>query len=324
MGNSNISCSSGFTQCNKACYNLSSDNIKCGTSCANAKACPYGTLCKSGACQKVPCQSYQTDCSGVCVDLSSDNNACGKCGNKCAAGTACFKGACSKLSVVIITVQPYDESDNPLMHSDGRSMEYNVTFNYAQTVTGSQLKQGICDQMNLCSPSRLMIASSAIGDDEIVPNGSTVKYVPLNAGTNLCRARQSSESCKHPDAVNCPTTTCDANVDLKCCNGVCLSINNAPANGKKCFDNVQWPNCDEMYTMGFGFGGGWQPACSNPAAADSYCCMSEPTPDKTKSNCPDGWSSDPTNSAEWCTYKLNLFSGDQRLYRHKCERSPKC
>lgn len=35
--------------------------------------------------------------SGACTNMRSENGNCGRCGNACAAGTACYNGSCSAI-----------------------------------------------------------------------------------------------------------------------------------------------------------------------------------------------------------------------------------
>jgi len=56
--------------------------------------------------------------------------------------------------------------------------------------------------------------------------------------------------------------------------------------------------------------------CSDPTLTGN-CCLSAQTTDKTKSNCPAGWFSDPKKSTEWCTEIPGVVSS---TYRHKCSR----
>lgn len=41
-----------------------------------------------------PCPAPEESCSGTCVSLGSDATHCGSCGNACAAGLTCVRGAC--------------------------------------------------------------------------------------------------------------------------------------------------------------------------------------------------------------------------------------
>ena len=197
---------------------------------------------------------------------------------------------------------------------------YNVTFNYAPStsVSVAELKQGICDQMDVCGAGRLKLSMKGreLLDADRVETGAAVIYTAATAGPALCRARQIGESCTSSCGASCY-----ANNDLKCCNGVCLSARDKPS--KSCFADVSWPSCTPSYAVSFGKNP-WRPECGTPSAESGMCCLSKPTPDRAKHNCPTGWSSNPNNAAEWCTDSMNLFSSKPRLYRHKCERSPKC
>ena len=75
-----------------------------------------------------------------------------------------------------------------------------------------------------------------------------------------------------------------------------------------CYPKLTWPYCNP---------GAGVYECSDPALKTG-CCLSAPTTEKTKSNCPAGWESNPKNSSEWCTDSFGIFSKSK--YRHKCKR----
>ena len=78
-------CPAGSRLCNGRCIT--------GSTCCVNSDCRGGRACISGRCL---CSKGQTDCSGSCVNTDSDSNHCGGCGKKCASGTVCQKGICSK------------------------------------------------------------------------------------------------------------------------------------------------------------------------------------------------------------------------------------
>jgi hypothetical protein len=45
------SCGGGLTLCYGLCRDLNNENVFCGTTCANAVSCPFGTACTGGVCQ---------------------------------------------------------------------------------------------------------------------------------------------------------------------------------------------------------------------------------------------------------------------------------
>src|SRR5689334_7733431 len=83
-------CAQGQTSCDGACVDLSSSEAHCG---ACGVACPSGTVCSSGACQR-SCAAPQQACGQSCVVTASDAANCGACGHACASGEACRDGRC--------------------------------------------------------------------------------------------------------------------------------------------------------------------------------------------------------------------------------------
>ena len=83
-------CGAGETCCGGACVDLRTDPANCGacgTACSESEACRFGGVCAS-------CFP-QTACDGLCVDLTSDRGNCGACGVECDGINAiCGNGFC--------------------------------------------------------------------------------------------------------------------------------------------------------------------------------------------------------------------------------------
>jgi hypothetical protein len=93
-----FTCNSGYTLCNGACVNFTSDDNNCG-GCGSAYACSGNAMCENSVCT-CPA-SAPTVCSGECVNTTSNVNDCGTCTNLCPspgvanASAACVDSACT-------------------------------------------------------------------------------------------------------------------------------------------------------------------------------------------------------------------------------------
>jgi hypothetical protein len=95
----NTACKTGQTKCGGTCYNLQTDNNKCGTDCSTIKSCTAGEKCINGSCQ-LECAAPTKLCNKECVNYTTDNDHCGACGDAqtptaCPTGTACLKSRCT-------------------------------------------------------------------------------------------------------------------------------------------------------------------------------------------------------------------------------------
>jgi len=102
-------CTGSSTECTggpagRYCAELTSDRANCG---ACGAACEAGLACVEGRC-RITCQELQVRCPApaadggtpgaeVCVDTSNDVRHCGGCGNACAVGQFCVRGACQTM-----------------------------------------------------------------------------------------------------------------------------------------------------------------------------------------------------------------------------------
>jgi hypothetical protein len=90
-------CAAGTIDCGDGkCRDLSTDNAKCGATCAAAVACGAGKICTAGVCL-ANCGGTTTQCGTACVDLRYDPSNCGGCGVSCGAGKACSASTCVNL-----------------------------------------------------------------------------------------------------------------------------------------------------------------------------------------------------------------------------------
>jgi hypothetical protein len=83
----------------------------------------------------------------------------------------------------------------------------------------------------------------------------------------------------------------------------CSTCVTPPAGG--CYADVSWPFCDVGTNV---------VDCDHAGPTDA-CCLSNVTSSKTMSNCPAGWTSDPSIATSTCS--VGVFGGN---YRHKCHR----
>lgn len=83
----------------------------------------------------------------------------------------------------------------------------------------------------------------------------------------------------------------------------CSTCAAPPSEG--CYADLSWPYCDASHNV---------IECDKAGPTDA-CCLSAVTSSKTESNCPAGWTSDPSLSTSWCS--VGTFANN---YRHKCHR----
>jgi Stigma-specific protein, Stig1 len=101
-GQCQIGCPMGQTACNGRCVDLQTDRASCG---ACGTACAAGLVCSMGRCT-LECGAGLAQCGGggdggadaggvrFCTNPQTDRANCGACGNACAAGQICERGAC--------------------------------------------------------------------------------------------------------------------------------------------------------------------------------------------------------------------------------------
>lgn len=82
-------CPDGRTMCEDGCYNLQTNNNRCGA-CDNV--CPAGSTCMAGVCT---CPSPLTLCGDRCVNTQADQTHCGACNSPCVGLSACTAGRCA-------------------------------------------------------------------------------------------------------------------------------------------------------------------------------------------------------------------------------------
>ncbi len=91
-GACNVTCASGFSDCNGICFDTQNFHDHCGT-CATA--CTSSQWCNAGNC----CSLGTEYCGASCTDVSSDDSNCGTCGNVCPAQTpTCSAGKCTAVT----------------------------------------------------------------------------------------------------------------------------------------------------------------------------------------------------------------------------------
>jgi hypothetical protein len=78
-----------------ACCALACGSDGSSTPSAGTQTGDEGDVSTPGAVCIPACDSSQTCCARQCLDLETDARNCGKCGNACASGSACVKGACT-------------------------------------------------------------------------------------------------------------------------------------------------------------------------------------------------------------------------------------
>ncbi len=81
-------CPGGRTMCEDGCYNLQTNNNRCGA-CDNR--CPADSTCVAGVCT---CPTGLTLCDGRCVNTRGDQTHCGACNSPCPDLSACTDGMC--------------------------------------------------------------------------------------------------------------------------------------------------------------------------------------------------------------------------------------
>lgn len=89
-------CTTGQTNCNGTCVDLTSDANNCS---ACGIACDAGDVCKDSLCSPANggagCSTASpTRCGTTCADLNTDPNNCGACGAACGANEVCTGGVC--------------------------------------------------------------------------------------------------------------------------------------------------------------------------------------------------------------------------------------
>lgn len=214
---------------------------RCGP--AGAPACPAGTTCDaSGACIPSGCAGAADGtncalsvypyrgacCAGGCVDPWTDAANCGSCGNACATGTVCDRGACSPLSACD---RPGTAAASCVLASGavGRCCDGACT-DPASDDTNCHVCSNACFGGASCTsvPSRTRDGACVLATD----GGLTTPHCATDAdcpATTQCDPRSSAcvrlDCAGRPDGTSCRTSSAG---DGLCCGGACVDPTRDP------------------------------------------------------------------------------------------------
>jgi hypothetical protein len=260
-------------------------------------ACPPDQIARRGACfcratgrppdasGACPCPRGQTRCGAVCVDLSADAANCGTCGQTCASGQACLRGACACTGRSCPTGccdgsgQCRVDDDAACGTGGGACM---ACTGIGQTCGGGG-QAGVCgctDDGQACAGRVCGTATNNCGQEVScgpLGGGCPPGQGCTETGTCVCPPGTCGEGCAH---VICADQSCGQGAgdqcaaDSDCCSGVCVAdacLGGCVAENGVCDSGGDCCGGALCTTAG---GSGDQFCCASGRACGIHCCAS--------------------------------------------------